>query len=332
MTYSCRSIQRHACASLALLALGLIAAPGATYAQNYPARPIRFVVPTGPGSPPDIISRIIANELSQSEGWQTLVENRAGAMQSLGAAEVLKQNADGYTILAVTVPLTAAPALTPNLGFKLDADTIPLIKVSVGYNMLVVGPPVPAKSVTELVALLKSQPGKLNFSSGGFATPAHLLGEMFKLEAGVDAVHVPYVQTSQAIGDLLNGTNQYQFIAMLPVVELVNAGKLRGLAVMGPKRVAALKDVPSIVEAGFPRLSSEDWVGFALKSGTPDAIVTRLNAAINKALASPKVLEALAKLGAEPAGGTPAEFGALMKSQMAYWGKVVKDSGIKIAQ
>lgn len=316
--------------SLALLALGLAATPSTTHAQTYPWKPIRFVAPTAPGSPPDIISRIIATELSQSEKWQTVVENRLGAMQTLGAAEVIKQDADGHSILAVTLPLMAAPALMPKIGYKFDTDFIPLIKASVGYNMLVVGASVPAKSVVELVALLKSQPNKLNFSSGGFGTPAHLLGEMFKLEMGVNAAHVPYQQSSQAIADLLNGTNQYQFIAMLPVVDLVNSGKLHGLAVMGPKRVAALPDVPSIVEAGFPKLSSEDWVGFAVKSGTPNEIVLRLNAAINKALTKPNVVAALAKLGAEPAGGTTAEFGTLMTSQIAYWGNVVRTSGIKV--
>lgn len=318
--------------SLALLALGLAATPSTSHAQTYPSKSIRFVVPAPPGSPPDIISRIFATELTESEKWQTLVENRPGAMQTLGAGEVFKQDADGHSILAVTLQQTAAPALMPKIGYKLDTDFRPLIKASVGYNMLVVGAQVPAKSVAELVALIKSQPNKLNFSSGGFGTPAHLLGEMFKLELGVDAAHVPYQKLPQAIADLLNGTNHYQFIAMLPVVDLVNSGKLRGLAVMGPKRVAALPDVPSIVEAGFPKLSSEDWVGFAVKSGTPNDVVTKLNAAINKALAKPNVVAALAKMGAVPAGGTPAEFGKLMTSELAYWGNVIRTAGIKVPQ
>lgn len=315
------------------LAIGLGAATShSALAQSFPSKTIRFVAPSPPSTPPDIISRIIAAELSANEKWPTMVENRVGAMMSLGTAEVIKQDADGTSILAVALRTTALPALMPNLGFNVATDLIPLIKASVSYNMLVVGPTVPAKSVTELVALIKSQPNRMNFSSAGFGTPAHLLGEMFKLETGVNAAHVPYNQMSQAIGDLLNGTNQYQFIAMLPVVELVNSGKLRGLAVMGPKRVAALPNVPSIVEAGFPKLSSEDWIGFAAKSGTPNEIVTKLNAAINRALAKPNVIAALAKLGAEPAGGTPAEFGKLMTSQMAYWGNVIRSSGIKIPQ
>src|SRR5712691_4126979 len=224
--------------ALCLLALG-IPAPEAG-AQSFPSRPIRIVVPTSTSTPPDSITRVIASELSDSEGWRVVVENRPGAVQTLAAADVLKQDPDGYSILVVSLPLLAAPALLPNLGFRLDTDAAPLIKVSVSYNVLVVNPAVPAKSVSELVAFLKNAPDKHTFSSGGFGTPAHLIGEMFKLQTGVRATHVPYQQFPQAIGDLLNGTNQYQFITMLPVIDLINSGKLRALAVTGPKRVPPL--------------------------------------------------------------------------------------------
>jgi tripartite-type tricarboxylate transporter receptor subunit TctC len=316
----------------ALLALGFAAAAPEAGAQSFPARPIRLVVPTSASTPPDIIARVIAGELSESEGWRVIVENRPGAVQTLAAADVLKQNPDGYSVLVISLPLLAAPALLPNLGFQLDTDLAPVIKVSVSYNVLVVNPSVPAKSVSELVSLLKSKPDQLTFSSGGFGTPAHLIGEMFKLQTGVRAAHVPYQQFPQAIGDLLNGTNQYMFITMLPVIDLINSGKLRALAVTAPKRVPALKDVPTIVEEGFPNLVVEDWIGFAVRTGTPSDVVVRLNQAVNKALATPKVREAFAKLGAEPAGGTAAEYGDFYKSQLRHWAKVVKDSGIKMQQ
>jgi tripartite-type tricarboxylate transporter receptor subunit TctC len=301
-------------------------------AQTYPASPIRIVVPTSAGTPPDIISRIIAAGLSESEGWKVVIENRPSAVQTIAGTDVLKQPADGYSLYALSVPVSAAPALLPNMPFRLDVDFAPVVKISASYNVLVVNPSVPAKSVAELVALLKSQPDKLNFSSGGFGTPAHLIGEMFKLQTSVRVAHVPYQQFPQAIADLLNGTNQYMFVTTLPVVDLVAAGKLRALAVTGPRRIAALKDVPTIVEQGFPNLVVEDWIGFTVKSGTPTAVIGTLNRAINRALAKPKVREALAKLGAEPAGGTPSEFGTLLRTQIAHWGRVVKESGIRMPE
>jgi tripartite-type tricarboxylate transporter receptor subunit TctC len=211
-------IRRVSRIALSFLALGIILGPSAARAEAFPSKVIRIVVPTSASTPPDIISRVIAAELSEREGWRVVVENRPGAVQTLATADVLKQNPDGYSILVMSVPLMAAPALLPNLGFQLDTDLAPLIKISASYNVLVVNPSVPAKSVSELVALLKSKPDKLTFSSGGFGTPAHLIGEMFKLQTGVRAAHVPYQQFPQAIGDLLNGTNQYMFIEAAPVV------------------------------------------------------------------------------------------------------------------
>jgi tripartite-type tricarboxylate transporter receptor subunit TctC len=306
------------------------------YAQAQPAPfppgTIRIVLPNSASTPPDIISRIIARELSETEGWRVIVENRPGGVTTIAAGEVLKQAADGYSIFAMAVPSAAAPALVPNISYRPDTDFDPVIKVSVSYNVLVVNPSVPATSVAELVALLKSQPDKLTFSSGGFGTPAHLIGEQFKLQTGVRAQHVPYQQFPQAIGDLLSGTNQYMFITMLPVIGLIETGKLRALAVTAPKRIPVLKDVPTIVEAGFPSLVVEDWTGFAVKRGTPKEIVARLNAAVNRALIKPSVREALAKIGAEPAGGTPDEYGRLVEAQVAHWIKVVSNSGIKLQQ
>jgi len=296
----------------------------------FPSGTIRVVAPFSASTPPDIISRIVAKELSQSEGWRVIVENRPGGVTTIAAGEVLKQPADGLSLYAMSVPSVAAPSLVPSISYRFDTDFEPVIKASVSYNVLVVNPSVPANSVAELVALLKSQPDKLTFSSGGFGTPAHLIGEQFKLVTGTRAQHVPYQQFPQAIGDLLNGTNAFMFITMLPVVDLIKSGNLRALAVTGPKRVPALREVPTIVEAGFPSLVVEDWTGFAVKRGTPKETVARLNAAINKALQKPSVRDAFAKIGAEPAGGTPDQFGGLINEQVAHWKTVVTESGVKV--
>jgi tripartite-type tricarboxylate transporter receptor subunit TctC len=302
-----------------------IAAHRPAFAQPYPSSVIRIVVPYSASTPPDILARIVATALSEGEGWNVIVENKPGAVMTIGTNEVLKQPADGYTLLSITAPFAAVPALVPDAKFKIETDFAPLIQVGTAYNVLVVNPSVPVNSVAELIAYLKKDPGKHTFSSGGFGTPAHLLGELFKLETGVQATHVPYTQFPQAIADLISGVNTYQFITILPVVQHINTGKLRALAVMGRKRVGV-----TIVEVGYPKLAAEDWAGILVKTGTPPAVIARLNDALNKALKTDKVREALAKLGVDPGGGTPEAFSALVHSETEHWTKVVQEAGIKI--
>jgi tripartite-type tricarboxylate transporter receptor subunit TctC len=317
--------------SLVLLSLAIFVPSYDASAQGFPTGVIRIIVPTSASTPPDILARIVANALSDGEGWRVVVENKPGAATSIGAMEVLKQPADGLTLFSVTAPIAAAPALLPNAPFKIE-DFAPVIRVATGYNVLVVNPSVPVNSVSELIAYLKKDPGKHTFSSGGFGTPAHLIGELFRLETGVQTTHVPYVQFPQAIADLVGGVNTYQFITILPVVQLIDTGKLKALAVTGRKRVPVLKDVPTIVEAGYPRLAAEDWAGILIKAGTPPDVIAQLNAAINKALRTEKVRDALARLGTDIGGGTPEDFGAQVRSETVHWGKVVKDANIKIQQ
>ena len=330
---------------LGLLALlGVLAMASPLAAQSYPSGMIRIVNGNAPGTPPDIVSRVVANDLSESEHWYVVVENKVGAIGTIGAAEVLKQPADGQTILSIAFLLDQQASVSPErletlarVAAKRRVDehislNDTVAKLASAYHVLVVHPSVSARSLSELVALLKSEPDKFTFSSGGFGTPAHLAGELFKLQTGVRATHVPYQALPRAIGDLLNGTNQYQFISPLPVVDLINAGKLRAIAVTGPARLPALKDVPTVGEAGFPDLIIQDWFGLLVKRGTPETVIVQLNQAVNRSLQKPRVREAIEKMAAEPAGGTPEEFGKFVSSQLAYWGNVVKNSGITIQQ
>jgi tripartite-type tricarboxylate transporter receptor subunit TctC len=253
-------------------------------------------------------------------------------LQTIAMSEVGRRPADGYSLLTMSVPMMVTPALLPNTEVKPDVDFAPVIKISTSYTVLVATPSLPVSSLPELVAVLKSKPGQLNFSSGGFGTPSHLIGEMFQLQAGVRATHVPYQQLPQAIADLINGTNQYMFVTTLPVIDFVATGKLRALAVTAPKRIAALKDVPSVAEAGYPDLVTADWIGFGVKRDTPADITAQLNKAINEVLARPKIRMALEKIGAEPVGGTAAEFGEAIRGQVEHWAKVIKDANIKLPQ
>jgi tripartite-type tricarboxylate transporter receptor subunit TctC len=322
---------RYPCLGLALFAASVAVAVPAAGAEQFPVNVIRIVLGAA-GTPGDIVTRIIANELGQAKGWRVIVENKPGAMQTIAATEALKQPADGHTVLEIALPTAVAPALINNLNFRLDSDFVPVIKLATADHILVVHPAVQATSLRELVTLLKSQPDKFTFSSGGFGTPAHLAGELFKLQTGVRAVHVPYTALPRAIGDLLNGTNQYQFITPLPVLDLIATGKLRALAVTGTTRMPALKDVPTVIEEGFPGLVIQDWFGLLVKSGTPHDVVIRLNEAVNQAIKKPEVRDAIARLGAVPAGGSAGEFGELLGAQLAYWSKVVKETGMKMHQ
>jgi tripartite-type tricarboxylate transporter receptor subunit TctC len=300
-------------------------------ADVYPGNSIiRIVVPTPPGPPPDVIARIIAAEVSETEGWRVVVDNRPGALQVTAMTDVLKRPADGLSIFPMSLGAIPTPALAPEKGIRLHTDFAPVVKIATGYSVLVVPPSLPAATLPELVALLKAQPGKLNYSSGGFGTPAHLLGEMFKLQTGTSFASILYPQNAQRLSDLMTAQTQFAFFNSPAVVDLIATGKLRALVVAGPKHIATLKDVQTVIEAGFPNLVAEDWVGFVVKAGTSADNIARLNVAVNKALSKQKIQDALERLGYEPAGGTSDALGSLISSQVRYWTKVVKDSGIRM--
>jgi tripartite-type tricarboxylate transporter receptor subunit TctC len=318
----CGSAKLFSAALLCLLSL-------AAHAQAYPSKPMRLVVGTGVGTAVDIVSRVMVERMGAMLGAAIVVENRAGATGTMGAQEVLRQPADGHTLMTLFMPMAAVPAIYPKLPFDLLRDFDAIGQSAWSYHVLVVHPSVRAGSVKELVALLKSKPGQLNFASDGPGTPAHLAGALFLLETGTRALHVPYVQLTQAIGDVLSGQNHYMFVATPPVVSHITGGKLRALAVTGQERIPALKDVPTMVEAGMSNFVVRDWQGFVARRGTPQEVVGRLNATVQKALESAPVREAFSRLGADPAGGSPEAFKQLITSEVARWGKVARAANIK---
>ena len=312
-----------------ILAAGAVWASAAD-AQSYPTKPIRLVVPAAPSTPIDIVSRVLAERIGAILGQPLVVELRPGATGAVGAVEVLKQPADGYTLMTTYMPMSVAQTIYANVPFDLRREFAPVGQTVWSYNVLVVHPSLPAHSVTELVAQLKSQPGKLSFPSGGPGTPAHIAGELFKIQTATQALHVPYNQFPQAIADLLGGRHQFMFAATPPLIPHIAAGKLRALAVTGPARIPALKDVQTMVEAGFPDFTVRDWQGIVVKSGTPAEVVEKVNAAINGAMQTPEVRAVLSKLGADPAAGTPEQFGSLIDVEIARWAKVAKAAGIRV--
>lgn len=309
-----------------LLALGISSLQ--SWAQNFPTKPIRLVVPVATGTPIDILSRAVANKLDL--GQPVVVELKPGATGVVGAMDVLRQSADGYTLMVVNMPMSIGQSIYRNVPFNLRTDFVPIGQLGSFYTVLVVPPSVKASSVSDLVALLKQQPGKLSFSSGGPGTPAHIAGELFKLRTSTNALHVPYNQFPQAITDLLGGQNQFMFAATPPVIPLINAGKLRALAVTSPERIAALKDTPTMSEAGFPDFVVRDWLGLVAKAGTPREVIAKVHAALEKALATEEVKSVYAKLGANIGSGSAESFGKLIDAEITRWAAVATAANIKV--
>jgi tripartite-type tricarboxylate transporter receptor subunit TctC len=302
---------------------------GTARAQDYPNRPVKVIVPTPPGGPVDVVARITANYLQNTLGQGFVVENRAGAGNTIGSKDAAEATPDGYTLLFSSASgLVIAPLLHPDAGYDPVKSYDPIGLIAGSTLILVVNPSVPARSVQELVAYAKANPGKVNFSSGGIGVLPHLVGEMFKAQAGIDIVHVPYKGGGPSITDLVAGNVQMTFEGTGVLLPLIQAGKLRALAVTTPKRIPELPDVPTMVESGFPNFVSTSWTGLLAPTHTPEAIITKLNTAINAALKTTDFTKALANLSNEPLGGTPQDFTATIKADLAKWSPIIKSLGL----
>lgn len=313
-------------------AILLAFAATAAYAQDkYPSRPIKIIVPTPAGGPVDVVARLTAQSLSGTIGQSVVVDNRPGAGNTLGSKEAARADPDGYTLLYSSVSgLILSPLIQKDPGYDPVTSFAPIAPVGTGTTILVVHPSFPAKTVQELVAYAKANPGKVNFSSGGVGVLPHMIGEMFKSRAGIDIVHVPYRGGGPSIQDVVAGNIQMTFEGTGVLLPLVNAGKLRVLATVSPKRLPDLPDIPTMEEVGYPGFVSQSWTGLLAPAGTPSDVINKLNAQINDALKSKPFVEALAKLGADPLGGSPQEFAALIKADIGRWQPLVKALNLKI--
>jgi tripartite-type tricarboxylate transporter receptor subunit TctC len=312
------------------LTLALAISSPLALAQSYPSKPIRLVVPAGPASPLDIISRWIVDGMAKDLGQSFVVENRPGGLALPAYQDVLRGPSDGYTVLVISMPMTVTPSIAPNYPVNPRRDFDPVSRTVYSYNALVVSPEFPAKTISELVTLLKSQPGKRSFISGGTGTPAHVVGELFKLETGVDVLHVPYVNLAIGFTDLMGGRVDYGYLTTAPVIPHVLSGKLRALAVTSPHRLSALPDIPTVIEAGFPRLQVSDWGMFLVKAGTDRSIIDRLNASVNAIMRASGTAATIAKFGAEPASSSVAEAGRFLEAELERWGKLARAANIKV--
>jgi tripartite-type tricarboxylate transporter receptor subunit TctC len=313
----------------AVLGVVLLAFSTSASAQQYPNRPIRFVVPFAPGGSTDTLARTIGQKLTEALQQQVVVDNRSGANGNIGMEIVAHAAPDGYTILLGYIAnLGIGPGLYAKLPFDPVRDYAPITQLASSPNILAVHPSLPVKSFQELIAYAKTNPKKLNFASSGVGSIGHLTGELLNRSAGVDMVHVPYKGSGQAVIDLLGGQVQMMFSGMSSVMQHIKAGKLRALAVTGAQRSPAVPEVPTIAESGFPGFEATAWYGVLATARTPKTIVNRLHDEIVRALALPDVKERLNNVGFELVGGTPDEFAAFIKSEIAKWTRVVRDAHI----
>jgi tripartite-type tricarboxylate transporter receptor subunit TctC len=330
MSILTRSSRVSRAARAGILALGLAAMPWAHAADAYPSKPVRVIVPFPPGAGVDIVTRLVAARLTVSMGQQFIIENKPGAAGNLGAEYVARATPDGYTLLAAASSITASSSLYSHLAFDLKRDFAPVAMMASAPFLLVVNPAVPVKSVQELISYAKANPGKLTFASTGNGSSPHLTMEVFKRQAGVDMLHVPYKGSGPALTDLVSGQVNVMFANILSVLPQVKSGRLRALAVSSARRSTAAPEYPTVAEAGLKGFQSETWFAILAPAGTPEAVIAKLNTEVAKAAASPEVREQLKLQGAEPGSGSPADLRAYINEEVDKWSAAVKAAGVKI--
>ncbi len=319
-------------AKTARLGLGIALVAGAMTcaAQGYPVKPIRMLVGYAPGGGSDIMARAVAAKLTERFGQQVLVDNRPGASANLAAEIAAKAPADGYTVLMISTSHAIAKPMYRKLGYDIDRDFVPLIEVSSVPFVVVVHPSLPARNVKELIALARSQPGKLTYGSSGEGSSDHIAGELFRSHGKVDILHIPYKGGAPSALALVSGEVAMLFNSAPAAIPHLRSGRMRALAVTGTKRATALPDVPTVAEAALPDYSITNWYGFLMPRGTPREHIQKLNGEIDRILALQDIRERLLALGAETGGGSAERFGELIQSEVRKYAKVVADSKLQI--
>lgn len=318
---------------LTVLALALaLAMPGLAQAQEFPNRSIRLIVPFPAGGPNDVIARVVAKRMSEILKQTIVIDNRGGQGGVLGTDAVARAEPDGYTIAVTSAGALAISPSMEAVPYSTLKDLAPITLVASVPEMLVVADNVPAKNMQELVALAKSQPGKLNFASSGPGSLPHLAGELFKLSAKIDVVHVPYRGAAPAVNDLLGGQVQMAFFDLPVLLPHVEAGKLRAIAIGAPKRSAAAPNVPTTAEAGMGDLQAENWYGMVAPAKTPAAVIQTLYKAATDAMKDPEVIDRMNKVGARLIGNTPDEFRTYIAAETEKWARVIKDSKLPVSK
>jgi tripartite-type tricarboxylate transporter receptor subunit TctC len=312
---------------LALVAVCLVAQAflsTESRAQEYPAHAVRIIVPFGAGGPADVAARVVGNALAENLKQPFVIENRPGAGSVIGTQEAAKSTPDGYTLLLMSNAQTANESLVPQRKYDLMRDLVPIAPLNVADLVIVVHPSVPAKTLKEFIALAKSQPGKLNYASSGQGTPYHMAGELFKTVAGIDVVHVPYRNSGEARNGVIGGQVQMMIDSVTTMAPNVTQGQVRALATTGKIRSAVLPDVPTSEEAGLGGYEATIWLGLMAPKKTPQAIIDKLNAAVNEAIKQPDIIKLWADQGAVPMSMTPEAFDKFLRGDIVKWAEVVK--------
>ena len=312
-----------------LLLLCLFAALSSAHAQGFPGKPVHIVVPFPPGGGTDVVARTVAPKMQEILGQAVLVENRAGAGGNIGTEFVAKSAADGYTLLVASAATAINNTLAKNISWDLTRDFSPVVLLVLNQSLLAVHPSVPATNVRELIALAKAKPGQLTFASYGNGSSAHLIGELFKMMAGVDLLHVPYKGAAPAVNDLLGGQVSMLFADVAAILPHAKAGKVRPLGIGSAKRFGGLPDVPTIAEAGVPGFEGGGFLGLVAPAGTPREAINALNGAALKSLATPEVNERLNALASPPVGESPEYFGGFLRGEIDKWARVIRAGNIK---